>query len=426
MLACNYTRSVRRGLLAAAALSALVASAPAFAGYAVTHPFAGGPGDGGNTFTSVTKVANAIYGTTTYGGLYNMGTIFKVVGGVETVLYSFQGGTDGAYPRGGLVYTKDQTGPVLIGTTMMGGVGPAANCPDFGSCGTVFKWQFNPAIHYSKVYDFQGGTDGYAPGHTMTLGNNDVLYGVTLEGGGATCTSTYSSCGTVFSFDALANAEMPIYSFAGGTNGTNPFATPLFAGGKIYGTTTEGGDATCTTLPAGCGIVYQLTPVGTSWTESVLYRFHGTSNNDGADSFSSLVKIGTSLWGTTFYGGANNQGMVFQLTKVGAVWNETNIYNFTGGTDGGHPGAGLTKFGTGLYGDTSSGGIGSCMYYYSFPGCGTIFSITGTTLTPAVYSFNGTTDGGNPYDELLKGGAWLYGTTYGGGMGNTGTTFKFN
>jgi hypothetical protein len=65
------------------------------------------------------------------------------------------------------------------------------------------------------------------------------------------------------------------------------------------------------------------------------------------------------------------------------------------------------------------------MYYYSFPGCGTIFSITGTTLTPAVYSFTGATDGGNPYDTMLKGGAYLYGTTYGGGSGNSGTVFKF-
>ena len=393
-------------------------------------PSPGPAGDGANTFTSIIKVGNVFYGTTTYGGngpcIGGCGTLFMMTAsGVETVLYNFQGGTtDGAYPRGGLVYTKDQTGPVLIGTTLMGGSGPAANCPDLGSCGTIYKWQFNPTVHYSVVYNFQGGsTDGSNPNAAMALGSNDVLYGVTLAGGSAPCSTTYSSCGTLFSYNALSNAETPIYSFTGGTDGANPFATPLIAGTKIYGTTTEGGYAACTTLPYGCGTVYQWDLSST--TESVLYAFKGTNNNDGADSFSSLLKIGNTLWGTTFYGGTSNNGMVFQLTKTGPIWNETYTYNFTGGADGGHPAAGLTKAGSTLFGDTSSGGNAGCTYYYSFPGCGTIFKVVGTTLIPNVYNFTGTTDGGNPYDTLLKGGAYLYGTTYGGGSGAFGTVFKF-
>ncbi|HEX3665876.1 MAG TPA: choice-of-anchor tandem repeat GloVer-containing protein [Rhizomicrobium sp.] len=429
------TGTVRRGLLVATALSALAAS-PAFASYTVKHAFAGPAGDGANTFTSIIKVGNIFYGTTTYGGTGpcpgGCGTLFQMTAsGVETVLYNFQGGAaDGAYPRGGLVLTKNTSGPVLYGTTTQGGSGPAANCPDFGSCGTVFQWQINTSA-YSVSYNFQGVTDGANPFSTLALGNNGMLYGTTLEGGSTTCSTTYSSCGTVFSINSLSgNAETVIYKFQSGTDGANPFSLPLIAGGKIYGTTTEGGDQTCTTIPHGCGTVYELRPVGPNWVESVLYRFHGTTSNDGADSFSSLVKVGTSLWGTTFYGGANNEGMVFQLTKVGPSWNETNIYSFTGGTDGGHPSAGLTRSGTSLYGDTSSGGNAGCQYYYSFPGCGTIFKVTGTTLIPSVYSFNGVTDGGNPYDTLLKAGAFLYGTTYGGGtqpsgISAFGTIFKF-
>ncbi len=427
--------ALRRGLLAATALAALVASAPALASYTVEHPFTGPTGDGANTFTSIIKVGNLFYGTTTYGGTGSCpggcGTIFQMTSsGVETVLYNFQGGTDGAYPRGGLLLTKNQSGPVLYGTTLEGGTGPVANCTDLGSCGTVFQWQIGTST-YSVSYNFQGLTDGTNPDSALALGSNGMLYGVTLEGGSTTCSTTYSSCGTVYSINSLAgNAEAVIYNFQSGTDGANPFAVPLIAGGKIYGTTTEGGDQTCTTLPHGCGTVYELKPVGLSWAESVLYSFHGTSNNDGADSFSSLVKVGSSLWGTTFYGGSSNNGMVFQLTKVGPSWFETNIYNFSGGADGGHPSAGLTKFGTLLYGNTSSGGNAGCQYYYSFPGCGTIYKVTGTTLTPSVYSFTGTTDGGNPYDTMIKGGSYLYGTTYGGGTlssgaGAYGTVFKF-
>jgi uncharacterized repeat protein (TIGR03803 family) len=260
----------------------------------------------------------------------------------------------------------------------------------------------------------------------MALGANGALYGVTMDGGKSTsiCHTSYSQCGTIFSIaSASTNAETVLYRFRGMANsdGANPVGTPLAQGAKLYGTTGYGGQA-CTNLPNGCGTVWGFKI--STLNESVLYKFQGMANNDGADPYGQLAMAGGTLWGTTFYGGASNNGMVFNLTPVTSTsWAETNIWNFTGGSDGGHPGGGLTQMGSTLYGATSSGGNAGCQYLYSFPGC--------TTLTPAIYSFNGVSDGGNPYDTLIKDGAYLWGTTFGGGTlpsgaSAYGTVFRFN
>ncbi len=160
-------------------------------------------------------------------------------------------------------------------------------------------------------------------------------------------------------------------------------------------------------------------------TERTLHVFGGPSG-DGANPTANLTSAGSSvLYGTTIGGGAASAGTVFQLSRpVGknGPWTETVLYSFTGVSDGGAPYAGLTIDATGaLYGTTSGGGVG----------CGTVFKLTppsivgGAWIESVLYLFTCSSDGGNPYSNVVfdKTGA-LYGTTYQGGQLGAGTVYK--
>lgn len=131
------------------------------------------------------------------------------------------------------------------------------------------------------------------------------------------------------------------------------------AAGNLYGTTHNG-------VTSGYGTVFQLTPSGTL---NVLHSFIG--GGDGAYPEAGLIAdMAGNLYGTTYGGGAGGQGTVFQLTPAGTLY---VLYSFTGGSDGGRPGADLIADAAGnLYGTTSSGGAtASCP-----GGCGTVFELT--------------------------------------------------
>jgi len=133
----------------------------------VLHRFHGGqdgaiPWDAGLVFDNTGN----LYGTTSNGGNGSCprgrGTVFRlrpnhaVSGGlwIETVLYNFKGGADGAFPGSALVL--DGTGN-LYGTTESGG--DSTNCS--GGCGTVFKLTPSPQGWTETIlYRFRGGVDG--------------------------------------------------------------------------------------------------------------------------------------------------------------------------------------------------------------------------------------------------------------------------
>ena len=111
-----------------------------------------------------------LYGTTYTGGTNNLGTVFKVTpAGVETVLYSFGTGTDGQYPRAGLI--QDASGN-LYGTTFEGGT---------NGLGTVFK--VTPVGVETVLYSFGAGIDGQYPYARLIQDASGNLYGTTFQGG---------------------------------------------------------------------------------------------------------------------------------------------------------------------------------------------------------------------------------------------------
>ncbi len=116
--------------------------------------------------------------------------------------------------------------------------------------------------------------------------------------------------------------------------------------GNLYGTTIAGGDY-------GGGIVYELSPSNGGWTTTTLYNFSGSYGSGAV----LVMDAAGSLYGTTVGDGAYGQGNVFKLTLSDGQWIYTLLYDFTGGSDGGQPWGQVTLDASGnLYGTASTGG----------------------------------------------------------------------
>ena len=304
----------------------------------VVYVFQGGS-DAASPIGGLNKDGRKLYGTTYYGGTNNLGTVYKLGrGGTEVVLHSFTGGSDGANPEAGL--TADAKG-ALYGTTYSGGA---------KGRGTVFK--ITPRGHETVLYSFcpnyPNCSDGFDPSAGLVVDAKGNLYGTTYAGGA-------DSLGTVFEV-APDGTQTVLYSFKGGNDGADPNAAVIAdAKGNFYGTTYGGGTS-------GQGTVFELAANG---TESVLYSFKGGS--DGANPFASLIlDANGNLYGTTYSGGNSSHGTVFKLAPDGT---ETVLYAFAGGSDGTSPDSSLTAdergnlYGTTLYGgntaDCSGNGCGT-------------------------------------------------------------------
>src|SRR5579871_4534142 len=146
-----------------------------------------------------------------------------------------------------------------------------------------------------------------------------------------------------------ASNESVLHTFDGGTDGSYPVAAMVAdKAGNLYGTTRYGG-------ANGQGTVFELTKSNDAWTETILYSFAG--GNDGASPAASVTfDASGNIYGTTRLGGSDNAGTVFKLTLANGTWQESVIYTFTGGDDGGSPQAALTRVGNALIGTAPQGG----------------------------------------------------------------------
>jgi uncharacterized repeat protein (TIGR03803 family) len=324
------------------------------------------------------------YGTTYSGGTSSRGTVFKLTSdGVETVLHSFAGSSsDGGYPA---PLTQGSDGN-FYGTTQLGGT---------SNVGTVFK--VTPAGVETVLHSFVT-TDGSQPQSALTQGIDGNLYGTT-DGGGA------NGVGTVFKITPTGVLTV-VYSFALGTDGDLPSALIQGTNGDFYGTTTNGG-------LSGHGTVFKITPAG---AETVLYSFAGGTTDGSAPNAALILGSDGIFYGTTSGGGTNNLGTAFRMTPAGA---ETVLYSFAGGTsDASTPNAAaLIEGNDGNFYGTSVGGGGF--------GKGTVFKITPAGVETVLYSFTGGSDGGNPDSFIIGIDGIFYGTTAEGGSSNLGTVFKF-
>ena len=347
-----------------------------------------------------------LYGTTPGGGAYDYGVAFELsptsAGWVETVLYNF---CEDTCPQGSSPQSAlilDSDGN-LYGTTAGGGT--------YGS-GTVFELSPAPGGGWieSVLYSFCAITncaDGKGPTASVIFGERGRLYGTTSDGGQNQCNG--SGCGVVFELERSSNnngpwSETVLYAFTGGNDGGSPIAGLVSDSfGRLYGTTWLGGAQSV-------GVVFELTPVSGAWNESVLHTFcSAASCSDGSNPWASLI-LGTdgSLYGTTIAGGktslaaASGYGVVFRLTPTAGAWSESVLHAFDG-TDGRAPYAGVILDSLGnLYGTTALGGDYSCNSVY---GCGLVFALRpssgGNWNEAALVVFSGGNEGLGPYANLV-------------------------
>src|SRR5579863_965806 len=204
-----------------------------------------------------------VYGTTANGGVgsecgtYACGIVYELSpsgnGVTETTLSTFQGGTDGGGPQGGVIL--DAAGN-LYGTTLYGGTGDG--------CGTVFQLTpINGGWTKTVLHSFNDN-DGCFPFGGLTFDAAGNLYGTTASGG-------TNDTGAIFELTNGSWDYRVIYSFGegGSGDGANPHGTLVFdSAGNMYGTTLNGG------LP-NAGTVFELVPSNGEWTETVIYTFNG-------------------------------------------------------------------------------------------------------------------------------------------------------
>jgi uncharacterized repeat protein (TIGR03803 family) len=384
------------------AVITLLASAAHGQTFSVIHNFVGSGVDGAFPKAGITLHNGSLYGTTSGGGEHGSGVVYQVKssgdGWLTFPIYYFQAGNDGLSPNARIIFGPDGN---PYGTAALGG--PYR--------GTVFNLTISPTIcktvrgcgwNYNILHEFTGGdSDGSQPSYgDLFFDQAGNIDGTTFQGGpglkgtvyqlarsgstwnesilhfftgapddgadpqngvisdangnlfGTTAVGGQYDSGTVFEL-AYVNGqwtEKILYSFQNGNDGSFPIAGLVFdKAGNLYGAAAVGGSA-------GGGNIFELSPVGDSWSFNVLYSFSGGPGGCGPNASLTMDNAG-SLYGTTYCDGPISQGNVFKLTNTGNGWNYVSLHDFSGRSDGRLPISNVTIGPDGtLYGTTMFGG----------------------------------------------------------------------
>ena len=408
------TRRVVRFVVVCFLLLVALAQSRAASQYTLLHGFAGMPNDGSGPQYNANLATDGttLYGVTLNGGITNRGVLFKigVNGSGYQVMHYFNGlgfldmllgGTgntnDGVNPEG----TPLLIGSTLYGTTTQGGTNGLGTVYKINTDGSGFQ-----LLHSFGVNTLAG--DGSRPQCSLvTDGTN--LYGMTLSGSGSA-----NDLGVIFKIDTNGANYSIIHTFGVQTNnGNGPQGSLIISGGTLYGMTQMGGIL-------GSGTLFQIGTDGSGF--QIIHHFTGTLA-DGAAPYGTPVLSGTTLYGMTSNGGANNVGCIFSVDVSGA--NFQFVHSFSLSTTW-QPFGDVTLSADGtLYGMTHVGGTNGLGY-------GTIFQVnTNGSGFQILHTFffafpNNLTDGSTPSASLLLLNSQLYGMTYfGGSTNNAGAVFSF-
>jgi uncharacterized repeat protein (TIGR03803 family) len=331
----------------------------------------------------IADAAGNLYGTTFAAGCAGEGNVFKLAtNGTLTILHCFQGQGDGDAPVAELIV--DATGN-LYGTTEAGGA---------HGYGTVFM--VAPDGTETVLHSFAGGNkDGKQPMGSLVLVNG-TLYGATGYGGRA-------NRGVIFQIAPDGTETVIVNLLQEG----EPWAGLVAdAAGNLYGTSYQGGRDYD-------GTVFKVSSTGTGkFKAKVLHSFNGKSG--GSPRGTLILDTAGNLYGTSYFFGSRGVGNVFKLTMGGQY---TELYSFAGGSDGWLPAGGVVADAAGnLYGTTSYGGIEDN---------GTVYKLAtdGTETVLGGFAGGGRSFGSLTMDSALQSG-YLYGTTSQGGVHGQGSIFS--
>jgi len=356
----------------------------------VLHSFTNTP-DGYNPLR-VAAAGGVLYGSTAYGGISGIGTLFSFNTNASSFspIYNFYDpATNGSSPDNVVV-----SGGVIYGATEFGGTNGT-------SYGSIYSVATNGS-GFSQLYSFSNPPDGEYPQGGLLL-SAGTLYGTTHVGGTG---SGSSAGGTLFKINTNGAGYAVLHSFTNTPDGAQPQCDLVLAGGLLYGTTASGGVSTK-------GTIFSINTNGGGY--SVLYSF--TNQPDAMGPNGGLALSGAMLYGTGSSGGSNNTGAIFEINTNGTGYKVLyNFSSFGGNLDGTIPKATLTAAGNCLYGTTVSGGSGNA---------GTVFIIsTNGSGFATLASFTNTVTGSDPLGGVIRYGNALWGCAGQGGPGNYGTFFK--
>jgi uncharacterized repeat protein (TIGR03803 family) len=395
----------------------------------ILHEFAAGSDGAFPSGGLITDKDGNLYGVTFDGGggtgagcNYGCGTVYQLSRGggslwQETVLYSFQGNSDGSVPKYSLTF--DSAGNLYGATEYGGGLGDCL----ISSCGTVFELTLSSGGQWNEnvLWRFDAISSGGQPSSGVVVSASGQLFGETFLG------ENVGQDGTVFALIPVAGqwSLSTISGFAQSDGWFPEVALVADSKNNLYGTTAFGG-------AFGIGAVFELTFArGTGWNERMIYSFNnGGHRSGGGKSFtilpsSLIVDVAGNLYGETEGGGPTNAGLVYELSPApDGTWTEKTLYTFPGGISGVAPSGGLVMDQAGnLYGTTRYGGLGT-IKGSQLSGYGIIFELTpagnGAWTEQTLYLFAGyPTDGAQSEAGLiLDPSGNLYGTTSIGGSGN--------
>jgi uncharacterized repeat protein (TIGR03803 family) len=368
---------------------------PTLAAPAITLKASFDGANGAYPSAALTPAGNWLfYGTTYGGGDNNVGSIFEFdpSGGGSIKLKASFDYANGAYPSAALIPAGNG---LFYGTTTSGGD---------NNLGSIFE--FDPSgggsIKLKASFD---GTNGLGPHAALTLAGNGLFYGTTFGGGD-------NGRGSIFEFDPSGTGSISLKASFDGANGGNPVAELTQAvNGLFYGTTASGGDNNL-------GSIFEFDPSGDG-SITLKASFDGAN---GSAPFAALTQADNGLfYGTTYDGGVNNLGSIFEFDPSGD--GSITLKASFDGANGSTPFAALTQADNGLfYGTTYSGGFNDRGSIFEFDPSG-----TGSIILNASFPLFPFTEGVSPNGELIQASTGrFYGTAALGGDTGVGTIYEFD
>lgn len=330
--------------------------------------------------SNLTFLNGKLYGMTRFGGSFGEGVLFEYdpLTNTYTKRYDFGGVEGGRGPFGSLAAYNG----ILLGMTTYGGSG-----------GILFE--YDPvSFVLTKKLDLNNTTGNFPIAGLTQVGN--IFYGATIAGSGVAPFQ-----GALFTWDPSTDTYTVKHAFIP-IDGRSPQADLTLYGGKLYGTTREGGTSED-------GIIFEWDLATETYTKKIDFF-----KNDGAKPKGNLVRFGDKLYGTTSTGGGQNAGSIIEWDLETEIFTKKYDFSTASGTG---PIGGLTMVNSVFYGMTSLGGSNFL---------GVIFEWNPTTnvFTKKLDFSNAT--GRVPVGKLLEVNGKLYGVTANGGTGFRGVLFEYD